>query len=374
MVLRILIGWFAAMVLCLPTVAAERVFPVASHGRGELRYVGEVPVAILRGTPEEIGEQHAALLAKPGAPLREYPKKLLAELGAEQLWPMVVVASKRLLMQSPARYQREIVAMTKDANFARDDIEVANSLLELRRLGCSALIVEPERSATGGPLFGRNFDMPGLGLLDRYGVVMVFQPEGQHAFVSIAFPAVLGVLSGMNDAGLAVATLDVERTADHSASFDPTGVPMAFVFRRILEECTTLDEAERLLKQVKATTHANLAVCDRDRSAVFEITTKTVARRGAEESILRCTNHFRIEGLSVGETCQRFDRLRRAYDHSSLDVEAVAGHLHDANQGKLTLQTMIFEPRELVLHLAMGQPPSSALPLQRIELAPLFAP
>jgi hypothetical protein len=39
-----------------------------------------------------------------------------------------------------------------------------------------------------------------------------------------------------------------------------------------------------------------------------------------------------------------------------------------------TLQTMVFEPAGLRLHVALGACPSSAFPLQRIELAPLFAP
>jgi hypothetical protein len=42
------------------------------------------------------------------------------------------------------------------------------------------------------------------------------------------------------------------------------------------------------------------------------------------------------------------------------------------NMGPLTLQTMIFEPRSLKLHLAIGSCPSSKLPLKTLELAPLF--
>jgi hypothetical protein len=33
---------------------------------------------------------------------------------------------------------------------------------------------------------------------------------------------------------------------------------------------------------------------------------------------------------------------------------------------------MVFEPRDLMLHLALGEPPSSDDPLTRIELSPLF--
>jgi isopenicillin-N N-acyltransferase-like protein len=232
-------------------------------------------------------------------------------------------------------------------------------------------VVEPARSATGGPIFGRNFDFLTLGELDQYSMVIVYRPEGKHAFASVGFPGMVGAISGMNDAGLAVGTLDVEQSADGSRKFNPTGVPLAFVFRRILEECTTVDEAEALLKSIKPTTWMNLTVCDRDGGATFEITPDHIGRRDDEDGLVRCTNHFRCEGMSVGEECWRFDLLTDV-PNQPLDVAAVQQRLDAANQGDLTLQTMVFEPRELVLHLAIGKPPVSDDPLVRIELAPLF--
>ena len=363
--------WLA--VALVSTVAADdSVFPEARHGQGELRYVNGLPVAILAGTPEEIGEQHAALLAKPGAPLLRFPKEFVTQGGYDAFWPLIVQASRTLLLQTPARYQREMAAAAKQADFDADSVGVANTLLELRRLGCSTLIIQPERSATGGPLFGRNFDFPTLGLLDKYGLVMIYRPTGWHAFAAVGFPGMFGVFSGMNDVGLAVATLDVYEAADGSPRFESTGVPLAFVFRQILEQCATVDDAEKLLRNTQATTRMNLAVCDRRGGVVFEITPKSVARREAQDSILPCTNHFRTAGLAVDRSCWRYDRLQQATELARLDVDDVKHYLHRANQGELTLQTMVFEPRGLVLHLALGRPPTSALPLRRLELKPLL--
>ncbi|HEY8752001.1 MAG TPA: hypothetical protein VIM11_28730 [Tepidisphaeraceae bacterium] len=47
-------------------------------------------------------------------------------------------------------------------------------------------------------------------------------------------------------------------------------------------------------------------------------------------------------------------------------------YLHAVNQGELTLQTMIFDPANLRLHLAFGKMPSSGGELRTIDLAPLF--
>ena len=55
-------------------------------------------------------------------------------------------------------------------------------------------------------VFGRNADYPPRGVLDRYGLVTIFRPEGKHAFASIGLPGLGGVISGMNEAGLAPMT------------------------------------------------------------------------------------------------------------------------------------------------------------------------
>ena len=357
-----------------PCSYGEEVYPFAKSGKGELRYIESIPVAILVGTPEEIGKQHAELLAKPGAEVLAFPKRMFTELGVGFFYPLAAQAGKTLMLNAPERYQQEVGATTKQAHLEPEVLAVGNTLLELRRVGCSSLIVEGAKSATGSPLFGRNFDFPPFGLLDRYGVVTVIRSEGKHAFAAVGFPGLMGVLSGMNDAGLCVGTLDVYETADGSSRFDPTGVPLALVFRQILEECTTVAEAEAFLKRTHATTQVNLAVCDCEHGAIFEITPKQVGRRDPQESLLTCTNHFRLPGLAVNEECWRYDRLQAAGEKQTLSVADIQNGLHQANQGELTLQTMVFEPNELVLHLAMGAPPSSQHKMHRLELRDLLSP
>jgi isopenicillin-N N-acyltransferase like protein len=246
-------------------------------------------------------------------------------------------------------------------------------MLELRRLGgCSALIVSPDRSAVDGPLFGRNFDFDPMDILHDYSLVMVYRPEGKRPFAAVGFPTLGGVLSGMNDAGLAVATLDVYESSDGSPMFDPQGVPLAFTFRRILEECATVEEAEELLRSTKATTWMNLAVSDERDAAVFEITPRTVAVRRPHDDLLTCTNHFRADELATSINCRRYGTLEKSRDHEKLGIEDVSRMMHAVHQGSWTIQTMIFEPKSRKLHLSLGAGPTSARPLRTLELMPLF--
>jgi isopenicillin-N N-acyltransferase like protein len=372
LVFVLLIGIVAVSERAQAKPAAEPPFAARTIDGAELRFIENVPAAILSGSPEEIGRQHAELLAGPGKAMVEFPRRFAERFGVEAFWPLVTQAGNTLVSRAPDAHQRELAAIADHSDITSDQLAVGNTLLELRRLGCSTVVVEPSRSKTGGPIFGRNFDFPTLGDLDRYSMLLVYRPEGKRAFASVGFPGLVGVLSGMNDAGLAAATLDVEHCGDGSRKFNPDGEPLAFVFRRILEECATVDEAEQLLRTIKPTTWMNLTVCDREGGASFEITPEHIMRRDDEEGLIRCTNHFVCEGLSVGRKCRRFDCVADFAPEEPIDVAAVQERLDAANQGDMTLQTMVFEPRELVLHLAIGRPPVSDDPLVRIELAPLF--
>jgi hypothetical protein len=64
--------------------------------------------------------------------------------------------------------------------------------------------------------------------------------------------------------------------------------------------------------------------------------------------------------------------LEQSRTLAKLGLADVVKHLHAANQGPATMQTMVFEPETLRLHLAFGKGPSSALPLKTVDLAPLL--
>lgn len=351
-----------------------RYFPERCRDGAALSYLGDVPVLTVQGTPAEIGRQYGVLPIETAAPLMALPKRILKEQGMGGAWPVAVKMAQTLFSRVAADHRRELDEMAKASGIDREVLVVANTLLELRRLGgCSTFIVQGRRSAAQGPLFGRNLDFPPMGVLDRLGLVTVVRPQGKHAFVSIGFPGLIGVLSGMNDAGLAVATLDVYRCKDGSPLFDPSGTPLTFCYRRVLEECATVREAEKLLRQVKPTTWSNLTVCDTQGGVVFELTPNHVVVRRPVDDALACTNHFRTPQLSVGVRCRRYAVFRQAMKAPQFTLRDVARLMHEVNQGENTIQTMIFEPAARRLHVALGRGPVSARPLNVLPLRPLLA-
>ena len=344
------------------------------HGKGELKHINGLPVLILEGTPQEMGQQAGVLVGRPLRELIGFPRDLLRRLHLEATWPILLGLAKSLEPQIPPDHLDEMDTLVKTAGIDRDLLLLGNTFADISKAaGCSSLIVGSQRSAVSGPLLGRNFDYMTLGVLDRYSLVTVRRSPGKKAFATIGFPGLVGCLSGINEAGLCLAVHEVHSTRDGSLRLDVKGIPYTLAFRRLLEECSTVKEAENLLRSLKRTTMLNLVICDPNDGAVFEITSKNLVVRRMENGICACTNHFCSKELGTKTKCKRLpilEECRRGED--KLNLADVARKLNAVNQGRATMQTMIFEPRNLILHLAIDGCPSSARPLKDLPLEPLF--
>ncbi len=361
-------------------VDPPRTYTEGTHGRGSLRYINGIPVLTVAGRPEEIGEQVGALTGKSLHQIQYYPKLLVNLVRGHGAWDRLVATSKKLLPQFPDDYRKEMDAIARTAHLDPDLLLIGNTFPDILKAGgCSTLIVQPHRSATHEPIFGRNLDYPSMGYLHRYSLVTVYRPKGKRAFVSVGFPGMLGCVSAMNDAGLTLATLEAYWSKDGAPRLDTNGVPYTLCFRRIMEECATTADAERLLRSMKRTTMNSLAVCDRLGGEVLEFTSRNVVVRAPVDDLCCCTNHFRTAELAPTEArfarlqkCWRYAILQQALALPQITLAEVAKKLDQVNQGSHTIQTMIFEPATLTLHLAAGKLPSSSMPMQTLELAKLL--
>jgi hypothetical protein len=355
-------------------------FPEASYQGALLHYRDDVPVLSVGGAPREIGEAVGALAVRPAARMTAYPDDLLRHYRARWMRPYLLWAGEKLLRNLDEDHRTELEAVARSAPVERSRMVLGNTLFDVKKfLACSALLVEPCRRGTGGTLFGRNLDYPPQGYAHEYGLVTVYRPDGKKAFVSIGFPGLVGVLTGMNEDGLALGVLEVFQAKWFTRRLDLGGTPYAVCFRTLLEECSTIDEAKARLEQMRRTTLFNLAVADRQRVAVLEVTPRRVREVKSTDGACVCTNHFRLEAnrpLFSFNVYQTFDReriLRRAErSRRTLDVADVHAGLHAANKGDHTLQTMVFEPATLRLHVGLGSLPATAGPLRRLDLEELL--
>jgi len=369
---------FALFFAFSPLLRAEENhrFPEARHGKGELKYVNDIPVLIVEGTPEEIGEQFGTLAIKPAKkPLIDKIDSYMKKSGWESVYPTMLRVSGFLMPIFPENNQTELKAAAKASGVERNLLILTNAMPDLEKIGgCSTMIVDSQRSKTKAPLFGRILDWPPHEELPEFTLVTIFKAPKKHACATVTFPVILGAISGMNDAGMSLAINEIFASKDDSPKSDLKGVPMLMLFRKLLEECASVDEVEKLLKESRRTTYFCLTVCDKNCGCVFEVTPKNVIVRKGVENVCCCTNHFRSDELCVGKKCRRYTILEKVQQNGDkLGVEEIATELHKVNQGQYTVQSMVFEPAEKKLHLAYGGGKSATeKKLVKLELGPLF--
>jgi hypothetical protein len=351
-------------------------YPEGTRDGGILGHVSDVPVLRVRGTPEQMGRQTAELALRPAARLLDYPFDLISN----QLWskrlarlmlPVIDRLGRRLLKRFHPRHRDELFAMAAVMNDEQRVVR-ANTVLDLknlrpwRLLGCSSLAAGADRTRTGSPLLARNLDFFPLGYLQQFGIVTIHRSSspGIRPFASIGYPGIVGTFSGMNDAGLAAVTHEV--FAPPGRGFDSRGEPFAAICRRVLETCATVNEADAVFRATRRATSVSMAVCDERDQAVFELAPENVVRRDPERGAVVCVNHFQGPArTNFGrdnpfDTFGRLDRLSRAaFASTRLGVAEAWAALGEVSQGELTVQSMVFEPRRLALHVAMGEGPAT---------------
>ncbi|HEX4338676.1 MAG TPA: C45 family peptidase [Polyangiaceae bacterium] len=92
--------------------------------------------------------------------------------------------------------------------------------------------------AAGSPILARAFDFDVDDVFDKKKAVFLVSEDGKIPFASVAWPGLVGVVSGMNREGLAVVV--------HGARAGPTrttGEIVVHELRRVLSEARTTDEA-----------------------------------------------------------------------------------------------------------------------------------
>ncbi len=368
----------AAFALVAPADSQAQGFryPEGKHGGGELRYVQGVPVLIVAGTPEEMGEQMGVLALKPAAGAIAVYERFLQSQGISDYKPLLAAIANSLLKKFPDDYRRELDAAIKASGLDRDLLVIGNTFHDVRKLtSCSAVMVSPDRSKTGGALIGRNLDYPFARGMHQYGLVIVYRPTGKQPFAVVSFPGstVVGcAMSAVNAHGLFIGQNDVGPANDRSPLLQLENTPTAVLCRQVLEGCNTIAQAEQLMQKNKPAGRSIFVMCDRSGGGVIEATPKTVSLRQDESGYCAATNHFETAELSVGKACRRMDRLAAARGWEKLGVAETHQLLQAVSQEWWTAHSMVFEPQTLKLHVSFGDGQRSAtdFPLRTVDLSP----
>ena len=120
--------------------------------------------------------------------------------------------------------------------------DIALSFEHSPLVGCTTVAFHGAAKPGGGALLARAFDMEVDPVFDRHKAVFLVHEDGKIPFASVAWPGLVGVVSGMNRDGLAVVV--------HGARAGETageGEPVVHALRRVLAEGRSVADAARLL-------------------------------------------------------------------------------------------------------------------------------
>ncbi len=217
------------------------------------------------------------------------------------------------------------------------------------------------------PLFGRNYDF--FYRLKRRAESCLTMPKGGYWSIGNS-DVFIGREDGINEAGLAVSMAFVA-----PKEIKP-GINFALAVRAILDRCSSVAEAIRLLSNARLSTTNNYLLLDKDGdAAAVEASPNKIAVRKSEGGILVVTNHFTHRGMGDEEnvnerppdSVMRYEKIMSmigAYagkvdlksaikvlsDHKGL----VCSHVKEIRLG--TLWSMVAFPSERALWMAEGHP------------------
>lgn len=272
---------------------------------------------------------------------------------------IILKFAKNMEKYIPEKYIQEMKGLSDATGISYEDILIMTAHGDFYAILCSGF--STTLTSEGKIITARNFDW-GYGTgeeLDKYVSVIVYHPQKGYPFVSINYPGVVGVATGMNVKGLAL-SLNYSLGKENSSE----GMPVILLMREILENAENLEEAEKIIRNVKRTACFNILISSKqeNKAKVFEITAERYKIREMEDGFIITTNHFLSEelkginienplaGFDKPDTYTRYERLKELLleNRGNITVEMAEKLMHDIEvRKKSTLYTTIFEPDTL---------------------------
>lgn len=357
----------SAMVLGGCNAGDTQSTPSAQAGAEEAPF--PIPIIEMAGTGKQMGTQHGQQM---GPTIRDLHEKYLkAYFSSEGQQFLAMTAAAAFEKHVAPEHLAEIRALAKASGVDPRQMLLAHCFLDLSPMtACSTLTLPASASPDRVARFGRNLDFPSFDVADKLSIVQIYRPEGRNAFMAVGWPGMVGVLSGMNEHGLTIANMEVTRGMRL-----PTAMPYILLYRTVLEQCRTTEEAIDLIQRTPRQSANNLMVMDAagDRAVVEIYPERVQVRRAPADQALISTNHRRGADCDSTGRCNRFDSLlnQAAQRRGTIDVKAIEAMLADASQGRMTLQSMVFEPANRVIYLSVGKD-AARKRFYRLELLPHF--
>ena len=354
------------------------------------------------GGPFERGEA----IGKLGADLLYLQEKAFADKLFEMvpssryrafLHYFITIFNRRLGSSVPLEYRQEIKAMSASCTHEFDDFgnpyerqmqyhsahDIGHVMQDYMLVGCTSFAVWGRESADSSLLMARNFDFYMGEEFAKNKLVLFEKPDSGYAYVSVTWPGMLGVVSGMNTEGLAV-TINASKLEVPSSS----ATPISILVKSILQYASNIEEAETIAASFKTFVCESILVgsANDGRAVIIEKTPSAMdvystglsssdkMDSSLDEAVTRviCTNHYQsdrfrddpvnVENIRVSDSGYRYRRVQQLLDSlGTIDYLKAAAVLRDIrgvdgeNVGycndlsinqMLAMHSVIFKPAE----------------------------
>ena len=172
----------------------------------------------------------------------------------------ITIFNRRMGASVPLEYRQEIKAMSASCTHEFDEFgspyerqmqyhsahDIGHVMQDYMLVGCTSFAVWGRESADSSLLMARNFDFYMGEEFAKNKLVLFEKPDSGYAYVSVTWPGMLGVVSGMNTQGLAV-TINASKLEVPSSS----ATPISILVKSILQYASNIEEAETIAASFK---------------------------------------------------------------------------------------------------------------------------
>lgn len=209
--------------------------------------------------------------------------------------------------------------------------DISHAVMDNPLVGCTSFAAWGKMTPQGHLLVGRNFDFNSGDSFDINKIVMRVKPSEGIGYISVAWAGMIGVVSGINEAGISVTI-----NAAHSSQEQRVGTPASLVMRDVMQHSATLEDAVDIIKRSDVFVSDAYLVAD-GRLGVAVVVEKTPGKcavRTTKGEYIVCSNHFLTPDLRDDPA-----NLKYMSEGTSVDRYKQMDLLVRRHAGNLTVQT-----------------------------------
>jgi isopenicillin-N N-acyltransferase-like protein len=277
-------------------------------GTDYARHRGKIWEVRLSGSPERLGEHQVALLrgemmASEGELWKQLQQLVPAAWARAVIFDMARIRFRAIDRGMSDAHRREIaataMALVSDPwggeipsyqrmVYLHALYDVSLSFENSPLLGCTSFALTAGAAEQGHTILARNFDFEAGNVFDEHKAVFLVREPDKLGYASVAWPGLIGTVTGMNEAGVALVVHGGRARGPSSE-----GEPLVHTMRDVLSLARSTEEAIALLAARKPMVSHIVMIADgAGHTAVVERAPgePLFVRRGTDK--LALTNHF----------------------------------------------------------------------------------